>query len=361
MVPARLASSVVQRQVRYVVPVPAHGATGLVSQVYEQVEREMRLVVPPALLHSPVPDLLAAYWMLMREPLLPTTHVDRAMKEAVADAVSVATICPYCVEMHSVSLYDLSTEHDAEAIASDRVAEMHDPRLREVAAWARSAHDLDSTVPLPATFAAGARAELIGVLVSLHYLTRMVNVFLSNFLLPPALGPRGRRRFKRGASRIMRPTLRDPHEPGCSLELLPAAPLPADAAWAQGSPPVAEAVARSAAAFEAAGARSLAPAVRALVLDRIGRWRGEETGLSTAWCEDLIADLPPADRAGGRLALLTALASHQVDEEVVGEYRRHYPGDVSLIEVTAWTSFAAARVIGARQGGTAEHDGGMRR
>lgn len=350
MIPARLASSVVQRQVRYVTPVPASAATGLVARVYTQIEQEMRLVVPPALLHSPVPELLAAYWMLMREPLLPTGQVDRGTKEAVAAAVSVATICPYCVEMHSVSMYDLSTEHDAEAIAGDRLGDLHNPQLREVAEWARSAHEPDAPAALSATFSAAARAELIGVVVSLHYLTRMVNVFLSSFLLPPGLGPRGRRRFKRGVSRILRSTLRDPREPGRSLPLLPAAPPRVDAAWAAGSPPVADAVSRSYAAFEVAGARSLSPAVRAVVLDRLDRWRGEDTGLGMAWCEDLIEGLPPADRVAGRLALLTALASYQVDENVVAEFRRYHPDDATLIEAAAWASFAASRLIGARQG-----------
>jgi hypothetical protein len=264
--------------------------------------------------------------------------------------VSVANICPYCVEMHSVNIYDLSTEQDAEAIASDRLDEMPDPRLREVAAWARSAHEMDAPVPIPPLLSATAHAELIGVVVSMHYLTRMVNVFLSNFLLPPGLGPRGRRRFKRAVSRILRPTLRDPREPGRSLCLLPEAPLPDNAGWAAGSPVIAQAVARSFAAFEAAGVRSLPPAVRAMVFDRLNQWRGEETGLSTAWCEDLIAGLPAGERAAGRLALLTALASYQVDEDVVGEFRRYHKDDTTLIEAVAWASFAAARLIGDRCG-----------
>jgi alkylhydroperoxidase family enzyme len=359
MIPARLASSVVQRQVRYVTPVPVSAATGLVARTYQQIEEEMRLVVPPALLHSPAPDLLAAYWMLMREPLLAAGQVDRDAKEAVAAAVSVAAICPYCADMHSVSMYDLSGEHDAEAVAGDRVGEMRDPRLRGMAVWARWAHDVDADVAMPAGLTAAARAELIGVVVSMHYLTRMVNVFLPNFLLPPGLGPRGRRRFKRGASWILRSTLRDPREPGRSLPLLPDLPMAradpaARAGWAAGAPVVAAAVARAYAAFEAAGERSLPPAVRALVLDRLGRWRGEETGLRTTWCEELIAGLPDAQRAAGRLALLTALASHQVEQDVVAEFRRDHPDDATLVEAAGWASFAAARLIGHRLGRAAD-------
>lgn len=350
MIAGRVASSVVQRQVKYVSPVPVAAATGLVAKVYGQIADEMRLVIPPALLHSPAPDVLAAYWMLTREPLLPTGDVDRATKEAVAAAVSVATICPYCVDMHSVSMYDLSTEHDAEAVCADRVDEMADPWLRDVTAWARAAHECDGSIPMPDSLTAAARAELIGMVVSMHYLTRMVNVFLSNFLLPPGLGPRSRRRLKHGISRMMRPTLRASREPGRSLSLLSPAPLPPSAAWAAGSPAIAAAIASSYAAFEAAGARALSPAVCEITVDRLERWRGEETGLSTAWCEELIADLAPADRAAGRLTLLTALASYKIDEEVVGEFRRYHPADATLVDATAWASFAAARLIGARQG-----------
>jgi hypothetical protein len=171
---------------------------------------------------------------------------------------------------------------------------------------------------------------------------------LPNFLLPPRLGPRGRRRFKRGASWFMRPTLRDPRPPGRSLPLLPDAPLQG-ADWATGSPVVAAAVGRAYAAFEAAGRRSLSPEVRELVIDRLSQWRGEETGLSTAWCEELVAPLPAAERAAGRLTLLTALASHQVDGETVADFRRFSPDDTALIDATAWASYAAARAIGERQ------------
>ena len=130
MVAARVASSVVRRQVRYVAPVPAGVARGLVAEVYAQAQDEQKLVVPPVLLHSPAPPVLAAYWMLMREPLLAGRAVDRRTKEAVAAGVSVANTCPYCVDMHSISLYDLATEDDAEAVADDRLADLGDPVVR---------------------------------------------------------------------------------------------------------------------------------------------------------------------------------------------------------------------------------------
>jgi AhpD family alkylhydroperoxidase len=346
MLVKRVVSSATQRQVKYVRPVSAMKADGLVAEVYSQVADEMRIVIPPILLHSPSPESLAAYWMLMREPLMAAGQVDRLAKETVAAVVSVANICPYCVDMHSMGMYDLSTEHDAEAIVADRVEDMADPLIRDLAAWGRVAHQPDAPAALRAPFAKSDGPELIGVVVSFHYLNRMVNVFLSSFLVPPRLRGAARRRMKQGISRVLAPMLRNPGVPGRSVSLLPAAPLPADLGWAAGSPHVADAVARSAAAFEAAGERALSPQVRDLVSRRLAVWRGEETGLSRAWCEDLIADLPDADRAAGRLALLTALASYQVDEDVVEEFRRHEPDDTLLVEAAAWASFAAARRVG---------------
>jgi alkylhydroperoxidase family enzyme len=346
MVAKRVISSVIQRQVKYVSPVPVSAAVGLVAEVYAQAAEEMRLVVPPVLLHSPAPDVLAAYWMLMREPLIAAGGVDRLRKEAVAAAVSVANICPYCVDMHSAGMYDLATEHDAEAIVADRVEEIADPGTREVAAWARVAHQPDEPLVANPPFPATERAELVGVVVAFHYLSRVVNVFLPSFLVPHRFGPATRRRFKHGLGRVIGPFLREPHPPGRSLSLLPETALPSGAGWAAGNPTVAGAVARAYAVFEAAGVRALSPAVRDLVCRRLDVWRGEETGLSREWCERLVAGLPVEDRGAGRLALLTALAAYQVDEEVVGEFRRTEPRDDRLVEAVAWASFAAARQVG---------------
>ncbi|MEV4625780.1 carboxymuconolactone decarboxylase family protein [Micromonospora sp. NPDC049523] len=347
MVVKRIAASVVQRQVKYVTPAPMAAVKGGLAEVYRQVAEEMGLVVPPVQLHSPVPDLAAAYWMIMRETLLPVDVVDRQTKEAVATAVAVANICPYCVDMHSLGMYELGTEHDAEALVADKVDDVVDTRTRTMATWARIAHQPEDALAGTLPFEPVERAELVGVVVAMHYLSRMVNVFLSSFLIPPRLNAAGRRRFKRGASIMLRSTLRAEHPAGRSVVLLPPAPLPAGAEWAAGNPAIAAAVGRADATFEAAGVRALSPAVRDLVRRRLGQWRGEETGLSRRWCERLIEDLPEGEQASGRLALLTAFASYQVDEHVVREFRKAQPEDTALLDVTAWASWITARQVGA--------------
>ncbi|MGW4461215.1 carboxymuconolactone decarboxylase family protein [Micromonospora sp. NPDC004704] len=347
MVVKRIAASVIQRQVKYVTPVPVAAADGHLAEVYRQVAEEMGLVVPPVQLHSPVPDLASAYWMIMRETLLPVDMVGRETKEAVATAVAVANICPYCVDMHSLGMYELGTEHDAEALVADKVEDVADAHTRAMATWARIAHQPEAAFAVALPFGPVERAELVGVVVAMHYLSRMVNVFLSSFLIPPRLNAAGRRRFKRGASVMLRSTLRADRPAGRSVDLLPPAPLPAGAEWAAGSRAIAAAVGRADAAFEAAGTRALTPAVRDLVRRRLGRWNGEETGLSRRWCERLIEDLPESEQASGRLALLTAFASYQVDEHVIREFRATAPDDSALLDVTAWASWITARHVGA--------------
>ncbi len=49
-----------------------------------------------------------------------------------------------------------------------------------------------------------------------------------------------------------------------------------------------------------------------------------------------------ADQAEGSLALLTALAPYQVDEEIIRAYRSQHGTDARLVGVVAWASFAAA-------------------
>jgi hypothetical protein len=107
-----------------------------------------------------------------------------------------------------------------------------------------------------------------------------------------------------------------------------------------------DAFARGCAAVDAAGARSVPASVRDLVRAELENWRGERRGLSRAWVESAVSGLPTADQAAGRLALLAAFASGQVDRSVVRMFRADRPGDATLVELTAWASLAAARRVG---------------
>lgn len=332
-------------QVRHVRPVPPGTASGTVAEVYSQLERDFGMLAPPVALHSPAPQVLAASWSMLRETLLAAGQADRAAREAVATAVSLENSCPYCAEVHGTALEALTGRRQRGSTAAGWIDSVEDGRIRGIAAWASgSASTGGGRPPLPAV----QLAELAGVAVTFHYLNRMVNVFLGDSPLPAEV-PAG---IRPGVRRLLGAFLRRPAgavtDPGRSLEPLPAAPLPPDLTWAAASPAVARSLSRAAAAIEAAGTRSVPEPVRALVRDRLARWNGESPELSRAWAEEAVSGLEPDDRAAGRLALLAALASYQVDEAAVGAVRGRGADDRALVELTAWASLAAARRAAAR-------------
>jgi hypothetical protein len=185
------------------------------------------------------------------------------------------------------------------------------------------------------------------VAVTFHYLNRMVNVFLGDSLLPPQVPARARGGLLRMFGLVLRPMARRGAAPGASLGLLPAAPPAADLAFADGAPHVAGAFARAAHAFDEAGRRSVPSPVRDLVTAGLAGWDGTPPGLGRGWTDGPVSALPPAHQAAGRLALLTAMASYQVDTTVVEAFRAGTPGDRELVELTSWAAMAAARTVGA--------------
>jgi AhpD family alkylhydroperoxidase len=325
------------RQIQYVTPVQPRQADDLVGEVYAQVEREFGILAPPLALHSPAPRALAASWMMLRESLVVADQADRDTKEAIATAVSFSNTCPYCVDVHSMTLEALGRKLPDNPQA--------DHRIREVADWARTAATKDGATRPPCS--AALVPELIGVVVTFHYINRMVNVFLPDTPLPPNVPPGVRGRALRMAGRFLRPATKKPHRPGESLSLLRLAGLPPDLAWAGASPHVAGAFARAAAAIDEGAARSVPASVQDLVRQRLSDWTGSPPAVSRSWVDDDVACLPEADRPAGRLALLTALASFQLDDSIVEDFRQSNPDDSALVELTSWASMAAARMTGA--------------
>ncbi|MFJ6381042.1 carboxymuconolactone decarboxylase family protein [Kitasatospora sp. NPDC092039] len=325
-----------------VAPVRPADAGEEVARVFAEVEREFGMLAPPIGLHAAAPEVLAASWVMLRETLVAGGRVDRATKEAVAAAVSAANACPYCVEVHSTTLGALLPGAGAPGTA--RAA------AEAAADWFRADGDHGRTPGAGPPFPAEAAPELVGVAVTFHYLNRMVNLFLADSPLPAGLPAAARSAARAVLGRLMRRGARVAPPAGTSLDLLASAPLPGDLRWAAGTPSVAGAFARAAAVIDAAGARSVPDGVRGLVVDQLAGWDGRPPGLGRGWVEEAVSALPGDERAAGRLALLTAKASYQVDDGTVAGFRRDRPGDAALIELTSWAALTAARELGARLG-----------
>lgn len=324
-------------QVRHVRAVGFSAADGDLARLYREIERDFGVLAPPMILHAPAPDVLAAAWLMLRETLLVPGAAPRASKEAVCTAVSESNDCPFCITIHSSMLTNLVGYSDG-AIAN--------PDARAAADWT-AANATPSTgaghlVPFPVSQA----PEMVGCAVILQYLNRMVNIFLGDVPLPPGTPNAALRVVRRVLIWLIKSAELQGPRPGASLDLLPEAPLPADLRWAAGNTAIAEAFARGAAAIERAGHRSVPVEVRELVGERLARWHGGPVGLSRAWVEEDLAALSADLRPAGRLALLTALASYQIDQPVIDDFRATQPDDRALTDLTSWASLAAARRAG---------------
>ncbi len=328
--------------IRYLRPVPSRVATGTVATVYDEVRREFGALVEPFTLHAAAPATLAGVWRACRATLL-TGRVAREVKEAVAAAVSRANRCSYCVDAHVVMLDGARAHDTARAVAAGDDEAIADARLRRTVAWAAASRTPQAPVLAAPPFAAEALPEMVGTVMVFHYINRPVTVLLGASPLPavPRRWQGGVRRaagwwFRRAIARAK------PLDPP---PLLPAAPLPDDLRWAGASPAVADALARWAAAVELAGTHVLPEAVRACVTARLDAWRGEDPGLGRSWVTPAVDALPAAARPAARLALLTALAPHQVDRDTIDAFRAVTPDDAAVVTVLAWASLAAARRV----------------
>ncbi|WP_367318522.1 carboxymuconolactone decarboxylase family protein [Streptomyces sp. HUAS ZL42] len=344
---ARAMRGLALAQIRLVTPVRPGDADGLTAQVYRQMEREFGVLAPPVALHSPAPEVMTAAWLMLRETLIAPGLVDRAVREAVAAAVSAVNTCPYCVSVHSATLHGLVGGQDARTIAAGRVAEVAGTRLREAAVWATAAALRPRAGEGPRVpFTPEEAPEYAGVAVVFHYLNRMVNTFLEDAPMPASAPRAGLGMVQRVLSHMIRGTSRRIGEAGASLDLLPQAPVPADLAWARSHRTIAQAFARAAGAVDRAARQVVAPSVLDLLDMELKVWDGLPRGLSRSWVESPLAALPPADRPAGRLALLVAFASHQIDATVVEAYRKDRPDDADLVALASWAALSAARRTG---------------
>ncbi|MBT2430507.1 carboxymuconolactone decarboxylase family protein [Streptomyces sp. ISL-112] len=323
------------RQIRHVKATTPHHAQGLVEQVYRRTERDFGVLAPPVALHSPAAASLAATWMMLRETLLADGLASRAAKETVATEVSRANQCPYCVSVHQAVLETLPPDTTLSPVAEwARTAGLHSPQSPTL-----------STAPLPFTDA--QTPELCGVVVTFHYINRMVTLFLADSPMPartptPLRGP-----IMHTTALAMRPTTPGPLTPGDSLTLLPPAPLPPELAWAQDNPPIAKALARAYAAVDH-GARWVPEPVRERLRSRLDRWDATAPGPGRGWLVEAVSALQPKDVPAARLALLTAFAPWQTLPEDVAAFRNRFPTDRELIELTSYAALTTAVRIGSR-------------
>jgi AhpD family alkylhydroperoxidase len=307
---------------RFFTPPPARSATGLVATVYRQLREDFIGPAPTFQALSVAPDLLTATWALMREALLAgdTSRIDR---EVVASSVSRANRCRFCVDAHVTMLHALGEHELAEVIASGGTPAT--PRHAALAEWSAA-----SRSPRASEWTSAYPAELTGTLLAFHFINRAVSA-----LLAPDLLPAGLQRFpavRSAGGRLYARTVRARKQPGRSLVLLPPAPpsaSPVEAAYAA----LRDAARR--------GGDLLGDVARETVTATV-RWEdGRHPDRPADWANDLVRDLPAADRVGARIVLLAAFAPSAISLGDVGLWRLTHPADADLVRLVAYGAFTA--------------------
>jgi AhpD family alkylhydroperoxidase len=316
-------------QIRFVTPVDARQADGLVAEVYTQAKRELGAVGAPFQMLSPAPELLASMWSLLRESLMVGGPEERLAKEVVATAIAVRNGCRFCTDAHTVLLHALGESALAEGLRASNPPKEWAP----LAEWA-----VDPGPEGP--FAASAAPRFIGTALVFEFITRLVQVLAHNESPHPVTATRLGRSV---ASRTLRSAVAADLEPGTSLELLEERPGWArglkvrEPAWAAGSPVgVAYGHLR---AYASSGPGLLGGDAAEAVARTIGvREDAFIDGAAGAGLPELVGGgwLERGPALGARLAVAAALAPGSVNEADVASWRGAKHSDHCVVHLLAY-------------------------
>jgi AhpD family alkylhydroperoxidase len=305
-----------QPLVRHLRPASPKHSTGISKKVFNQMQLENAGVHGPFLIHAAQPPLLAALWALFRETQL-ASGVPRAHQETIALLIAEENRCPWCIEAHKLALH---TQHPTP----------------EIVAWFKS-----NPNPLEDSemdgFSQNAMIAHRAAVILWQYINRMTNVLLvesawQNFgsLREPLTRIMG---YIFGAFFLHRN-----YTPGRSLEFIADAALPAHLAWAKSHHNIATALAYFHQQINQLAQGIIPVAVQHFVLEYVQEHRGQNMGLSRHWADDAVQPLEPGQQVIAKVLLLTALASYQIDDDLMLQLRQICPQDSDLLALLAWGS-----------------------
>ncbi|MCC3373601.1 carboxymuconolactone decarboxylase family protein [Cohnella sp. REN36] len=331
--------------IKYIQPPPVSAANGMLHEMYGQIRNDFGFVGDIFTIHSLSPSLLAGLWSSMRETEM-VGKVPRSIKEAVAVAVAKSNQCPFCVDAHSMMLMATGNNQVVQRINSDQAELIPDEKMRSVVQWALATRSPGSSLLLNPPFTNLEAPEIIGTAVTNHYITRMIDVLLSNQSPIPVRNAFLKKLLQRAVALVFASSVRKSRNQGASLVFTTESELPNDFWWAEHHPYIRFALAAFADAVNRAGEQSLTEDSRTVVKQHIDAWTGEEPGISRQWAEKAVSSLSGGSRTAARLALLTAIAPYQIDDELIHEFQSVHREGIHLLNVLSWSSFMAARRIG---------------
>ncbi|MBL8176828.1 MAG: hypothetical protein JNK48_19285 [Bryobacterales bacterium] len=217
---------------------------------------------------------------------------------AIAYLISLHNRCRFCAVLHESSLHSSGHGGAATAIRTRAFDSINPAGLKEAVLWS-------------CTGFGRPKPDWVAAAYTTHFTNRVANAVA--LPAPPGLAPKPLRRWmahRTAGASLLRPA---------ANPVLPA---------------------------------GLAAVVAHRVHTHVSAWRGEDPGPNRGWVENYLADLSLPDRAAARLALLTALASHQVDHLVREAFCHAAPDSLDILSVIRWgASLGARRAIDSLQSG----------
>ena len=336
------------KTMRYVDAVPTKHATGLLSEIYQQISDDF-FINGSLTSHSAVPALLAGVWMGGREVILQPDRLDQKTKEAMAATLSRVNDCAYCGDMLVSLVKSAGDPSAAKGIFDGSDAGLKDRTLEKRLQWVTQAGTPGNALPDQLPFTREEAPEAIATLLAMGHINRY-----SHIVMDGSPVPFGRSQAKFGALSLFSLELKEvvaaPLQKGRALHLLPAADLPNDMTWAAGNPRIADALSRWAAVIAREARPAVPAAVQTLLEARLRIWEGEAMPLSRAWLEESVSALQEEDQATGRLCLVTALSPWQFSDDLVNALPDGGKDKARLVRVLNYAAFSGARRIAERLG-----------
>lgn len=316
-------------------------ATGLRKKVLMQLQQEFQRV-PPITLHYANEKLMASVWAFARESLV-AGKSSRVNRELVAAITSQLNKCPFCIEVHTSMLHGAGDDDAADIAFNENSTSSHQKPLAD---WARATLTPKARILAKPPFDDADKPYLIATVLVFHYTNRMVTIFLDESPLPIGVSNKW---LKNKLNRMVgfvagRRIVSVQAEHGEAVYYHNDAKLDSAFSWAKSNKAIAKGLATFANAIEEAGAESLSPKARKVIIKTVDSWNGESMPMSRNWIESTLEILPNVEKTGAELALLVALADYRIDEKLITRFKENH-NDTDLVNVTAWGAFIAMKRV----------------
>ena len=173
-------------KINYLQYIKVKQARGELKSIYKHIKSNFGLIAEPFVLHSIDTNLTAGIWSLLYEIVLVETNVKRNIKEAIAVTVSETNKCKYCVDAHSIMLFN-EKDNILSKIQKLKTDNLNPTNLNEeLIFWAFNSNKFnDITEKIP--FTNNQAPEIIGTIILFNYINRMVEVFAGQSPIPTKL------------------------------------------------------------------------------------------------------------------------------------------------------------------------------